>query len=91
MSQSSLASHNMVDRYEALRHQVLKGCGTSAGLALFINRGMAAWMHAWKEYAPILIDNMQEKRQHMGAELPANLRGDLVMTLVNMTLNIGRG
>jgi len=81
----------MVDRYEALRHQALKGHGMSASLALFLGRGMVAWMHAWKEYAPTLRDNMQEKRRQVGAELPASLRGDLVMTLVNMALNIGRG
>jgi len=81
----------MVDLYEALRHQVLKGCGTSAGLALFISRGMAAWMHAWKEYAPTPRSNMPEKRRQVGAELPTRLRSDLVMTLVNMALNIRRG
>jgi len=73
-----------------LRHQVIKGHGTSAGLTLFISRGMAAWMHAWKEYTPTSGVDVQQKRQ-LRAELPIGIQNDLVMTLVNMALNIRRG
>ncbi len=80
----------MVDRYEALRHRAFNERGISAGLALFLGRGMAAWMHAWKEYAPTLGEDIRQKRQPR-AELPLGIQGDLVMTLVNMALNIRRG
>ncbi len=81
----------MMDRYEALRHQVLNGRGMSAGLALFLGRGMIAWMNAWKEYTPNSRDNMQEKRRQSRAELPIGIQGDLVMALASMTLNVRRG
>ncbi len=81
----------MVDRYEALRHRALNGRGITAGLALFLGRGMAAWMHAWKEYAPNSRGNMQEKRLQPRAELPIGIQGDLVMALANLALNVRRG
>jgi len=90
-SKASLSSHNMVDRYEALRHRALNGRGVSAGLALFLDRGMTAWMHAWKEYSPKPRSNMQTKQRPSRAELPIGIQGDLVMALAGMALNVKRG
>jgi len=81
----------MIDRYEALRHRVLNGRGVSADLALFLGRGMATWMYAWKEYAPNSRGNMQEKRRQSKAELPIGIQSDLVMVLASMALNVRRG
>ncbi len=80
----------MIDRYETLRHRALKGNHMSAELALFIGRGMIAWMHAWKAYTPVPRSDLREKQQQK-VELPASLRVDLVMTLLNMVINIKRG
>lgn len=42
-----------ITRYEDLRQDVLdEAGGGGAGLALFISRGMVAWMRAWASYVP---------------------------------------
>ena len=42
----------LVERYEELRRQFLEHCGAQAqGLALFMRRGMGAWMQAWSQCA----------------------------------------
>ena len=48
--------HALAERYEALRHDVLDGCGggglTLSGRALLMFKGMAAWIKASGE-APV--------------------------------------
>lgn len=43
----------MITRYEQLRRQALSGSvdGAALGWALFVRRGMAAWMRAWSKTA----------------------------------------
>jgi hypothetical protein len=40
----------LIAAYESLRRQAMGGSDRSAGLALFLCRGMAAWMRAWQDY-----------------------------------------
>jgi hypothetical protein len=42
----------LIARYEVLRRQALGGVGVqSQGMALFVRRGMVAWMQAWSQCA----------------------------------------
>jgi hypothetical protein len=43
----------LIARYEELRRQALGRFGAQAqGLALFMRRGMSAWMQAWSQVTP---------------------------------------
>ena len=76
-----------MDSYEALRDQVMHGDGVSAGLALFLTRGMAIWMQVWKEYKPSTPRIISTKSNDVRVILPADLQGDLVMALVSLAVN----
>ena len=69
----------MVERYEFLRWQALKGSNTSASMNLFVNRGMILWMQAWKEI--VFADEpkeqnhpVQRERWQSAAQLPETVR-----------------
>ena len=83
----------MVERYEALRWQAVKGSNPSAGMNLFLSRGMALWMQAWKDSVPAEETKEQNrlergKRWESAAQLPETVHSELVMTLVNLVFNI---
>ena len=83
----------MVERYEALRWQAVKGSNPSASMNLFLKRGMAWWILAWNE--TVFADepkeqNRPEKRERWqsAAQLPETARSELVTALVNLVFNI---
>ena len=83
----------MVERYEALRCQALKGGNPSAGMNLFLNRGMALWMQAWKDSVfaggPKEQNRLEKgERWQSATQLPETVRSELVMALVNLVFNI---
>ena len=91
MTMATPASNGLIESYEALRSRVTQGEGASAGLTLFLTRGMAAWMQVSKEYAPPLPRTMLTKADRVRVIIPAGLQGDLVMALASLTLNVRRG
>lgn len=76
-----------MERYEELRRQFLEHCGAQAqGLALFMRRGMRAWMHAWSQCAaptsrlpPVSVTSSQET-------CPVQLHAQVAMLLADMVL-----
>ncbi|MBC8204565.1 MAG: hypothetical protein H8E87_03515 [FCB group bacterium] len=83
----------MVERYEFLRWQALKGSNPSANMNLFLSRGMTLWMQAWKEsvFADEPKDHNhpeQKERWQSAAQLPETVRSELVTALVNLVFNI---
>lgn len=73
--------------YEALRQVVLEGSrgDRDLGLALFMHRGMAAWMRAWS--GCVTPPSPMPGVAHGSAPaLPAGLRGDVTRLLVTMAL-----
>ena len=82
----------LLNQYEALRQEAL---GTDSlgrrghGLALFISRGMAAWIDALSVLArqPRLVsETRQPSTAHWMASLPSALRSDLTTVLADMVL-----
>ena len=82
----------LLNQYEVLRQEAL---GTDAlgrrghGLALFISRGMAAWIEALSVLAsqprPVSQAREQSTANWM-ASLPSSLRSDLTTVLADMVL-----
>lgn len=70
------------ERYEALRSAALGGATTAAanarGLALFMRRGMAGWMRAWRSCAA-----PPRECEARGARGPA-VRPEIVAVLAQM-------
>jgi hypothetical protein len=67
--------HAGIERYEALRHQVLEGGGSGwrLGLALLERSGVSAWLRAWRSVtAP--------ERVHAPEHVPQN--GDEVVSVL---------
>lgn len=73
--------------YEALRSAVLEGTRGNGdlGLALFMRRGMGAWIRAWSACA---APSVATDRVALGSApaLPVGLRGDVTRLLVTMAL-----
>ena len=78
----------LVASYEALRGYVLgerEGC-TGPGLALFLHKGMAAWMEACVRSTPP-PQRRSEPESAPSADLPPGLHGELVVVLTAMVLS----
>ncbi len=83
----------LLNQYEALRHEAL---GTDSlgrrghGWALFISRGMAAWIDALSVLAsqprPV-SETCQPSTANWMASLPPSLRSDLTTVLADMVLS----
>jgi len=84
---ASLAARNLVDGYETLRSRAMQGDLVSAGMALFLSRGMAVWMQVWKEYEPSIPRVISSNKNTVRVALPADMQQDLVMALVGLTLH----
>jgi hypothetical protein len=77
----------LIARYEELRRQALGRFGAQAqGLALFMQRGMSAWMQAWSQCvaspsppSPAQLPEIQEL-------CPLQLHRDVAMLLASMVL-----
>jgi len=79
----------LVGRYEDLRRQALdeqaRRCG-ELGHALFLRKGMAAWMDGWTRCTP----RDDQRRTSLAAAsdpVPHGLHSELVMVLVTMALS----
>jgi hypothetical protein len=59
--------------------------GEGLGLALFVRRGMTAWMQAWSECAP-RIDPGTRAEQGVDETIPAGLRSQIATLLAGMIL-----
>lgn len=81
----------MVERYEELRGLALsrQRSSWSLGLALFLRRGMVAWMNAWKDWAPP-EKTAHEKEIPTGINIPNRIQEHIVMELVTMAINSRR-
>lgn len=85
-SQPAQASGALLASYEEIRCEALRLAGRSHcghGLALFIRRGMAAWLTAC---APLVrmrevLDTTAEER------VPSDLRGEVAIVLAEMALS----
>lgn len=76
----------LVARYEELRRQALGRFGAQAqGLALFMRRGMCAWMQAWSQcvVAPPTSPAQPPQTQEI---CPVQLHADVVTLLASMVL-----
>ncbi len=75
----------LIVRYEELRRQALGRAGGQAqGLALFMRRGMSAWMQAW---AQCLVAPAAPARPPDDQEIfPVQLHRDVAMLLASMIL-----
>jgi len=86
----SLGGNGLVQAYEELRRQALGGHhGHSSGLALFIHRGMLAWMRAWSSVTPVLAPcpTSDWGAQHVSKDFfPDHLHGEVTRVLVGMAL-----
>ncbi|RKX58736.1 MAG: hypothetical protein DRP37_07595 [Thermodesulfobacteriota bacterium] len=81
----------MVERYEELRDLALsrQRSSWSLGLALFLRRGMAAWMNAWKDWLPPKRP-APDKEILTRTKIPDGIQEHIIMGLVSMAIN-GRG
>ena len=87
----SLNSSYVLDQYEAMRREAL-GCDTYGprghGLALFLSRGMPAWMAALSvfdgsQYQQYSAEDIQLPRS---MNLPAEARSELTLVWASMVL-----
>ena len=77
----------LIARYEELRRQALGRFGAQPqGLALFMRRGMSAWMQAWSHcVAPPPPPSPAQTRQTQ-ENCPVQLHADVAMLLASMVL-----
>jgi hypothetical protein len=80
---------NLAVRYEQLRRDAMSRTahyGGGLGLALFLRRGMTAWMQAWSECA----DAETETCSISGGKevIPADMRSQLATLLAGMILSL---
>jgi len=89
-------SATLVNRYEQLRRQALGELfteGVGLGLALFMRRGMTAWMEAWTKHAsgigvlgirkPVVENVIQQDLSHQVTILLTNMVMSLEQTEIN--------
>ena len=83
----------LIDGYELLRKQALAGGEGYAGLDLLRFRGLAAWLHIWKDHAPAVVHtqhvplDFQPQKQIPYLEFPDQVRNEFITTLAGMVLN----
>jgi hypothetical protein len=76
----------LIARYEELRRQALGRCGAQAqGLALFMRRGMSAWMQAWSQCVASPPSPAQPQQQ-IQEICPVQLHADVATLLASMVL-----
>lgn len=87
MSQPS-NRHDLVAHYERLRRDVLGSPspgGEGFGLALFLRRGMTAWIEAWSECASRIEPGTRSEPQ-VDETIPADMRTQITALLAGMIL-----
>jgi len=74
----------LFDQYECLRKEALGSTGRRGhGLALFLSRGMKAWLNALAAFVPIV---REDKAFGDKLDLPPAVRPDLTLVLADMVL-----
>ena len=75
----------LIARYEDLRRQALGRSATQGqGLALFMRRGMSAWVQAWSQCVP---PAPMPARAHDDQEIcPVQLHKEMAMLLASMVM-----
>jgi hypothetical protein len=75
----------LITRYEELRRLALgRSSAQAQGLALFMRRGMSAWMQAWSQcVAPPLAPAQPQDDQEI---CPVQLHREVAMLLASMVL-----
>jgi hypothetical protein len=72
----------LFDQYECLRKEALGSTGRRGhGLALFLSRGMKAWLNALAAFVPIV---REDKAFGDKLDLPPAVRPDLTLVLADM-------
>jgi hypothetical protein len=75
----------LIAHYEELRRQALGRFGAQAqGLALFMRRGMSAWMQAWSQCGAPPPSSAQPPQTH--EICPVQLHADVATLLASMVL-----
>jgi hypothetical protein len=81
-----LRNDGLVERYEELRCLALGCRGAAAqGLALFVRRGMRAWMQAWSQLSPPPPPACAAPPDD-SQTCPAQLHAEVAMLLTSMVL-----
>lgn len=81
-------TNSLFDQYESLRKEALGSTGRRGhGLALFLSRGMKAWLGALTAVTPMASPQvLKESTSHNRPDLPSALRLDLTLVLADMVL-----
>jgi hypothetical protein len=85
---ASAARQDLVVHYEQLRRVAIgraSRAGEGLGLALFLRRGMTAWMQAWSECTPHLEPSPRTEPD-VDETIPAGLRSQIATLLAGMIL-----
>jgi len=87
----SLDATFLCEQYEILRKEALELDQTGRrghGLALFLSRGMIAWMLALRALVPMTVS---EEGAVRCPDLPSGVRSDLTLVLADMVLSCSQG
>ena len=65
------------------------------GMALFMSRGFATWMHAWTQASPARDEDKERSARapaaNEAASLPSHVQGQMVFAMAGMVLDALRG
>lgn len=92
MSEGGESPSSLGERYEELRSLARNGGETRGGLglALFLRRGMAAWMEAWTRCQPSPGSDARPKPKAVPAEsatvMAPGLHAEVALVLAGMAL-----
>jgi hypothetical protein len=84
-TRQDLAAHYEQLRCDAMGRPTFRSQGL--GLALFLRRGMTAWMQAWSECAGNL-EPATHSQPKADATIPMDLRSQITTLLVGMILSL---
>ena len=90
MRSFSMDATYLFDQYESLRKEAFEVSSSvrgGHGLALFLSRGMKAWLGALAVFVPMASPKVTEdKASHDKPDLPPAVRPDLTLVLADMVL-----
>jgi len=83
--------HDLAVRYEQLRHDAIGRPtydGEGLGLALFLRRGMTAWMQAWPECAGHAEHHPTRTQSGSSETITADMRAQITTLLAGIILSL---